>query len=732
MSAAISQPGQVGPADHEPSVEPGLDGPAPAEDRPDAPVGAVVVRRNAGLAALVGAAASGVAIAYLWRATQSGSALDWALCVVMAAIGAAYLANLVDARTPLLVADELGLRVRLGHQWRGLPWDAVGSVAVQPRRGWREGRLMFAPHSLGRALDGLDARGRRAAAANQRAYGAALAVPVGLTTRVSVPLSGLVERLELLAHGRVEVVPMPARDAAEEPREEAVAPDAPADVAPESHADPEGPAANPADPEPAGTGTSTGTSTGTGTGIGIGTGIGTGTERDEPDARPAGRRGSRGLASGLASGLGVIASRLAPGARRDAVTPAQPDDVDEGSGQWPDVPPDDRPDAPEDRPGAPGERTDDPSGDAADPPTAPAGEPAPGTRAGTTIALRGGRRGLRARVDRGEAAVLGSTALQPDGLGADGDAVRRLPEEEELRRGPQPFDDGRVRPLSRLGDPVAPLVVEDFVTEPAYDPVIGPELAAARTRVGLSVDELAERTRIRPHVIESIEVDDFAPCGGDFYARGHLRTLARVLGRDPGPLLEQFDRRYATAPVSARTVFEAELATGMTGSMRSTSGGASWPLLVGVVLALVLVWGVVRLFAAEPPETLQSPVPVLHGAQGSARHAAGPGPTGATGLAGPTGAAGAAGGAGLAARPVRLTVSAAHAASRVVVRDASGKVVWAGDLGTGASHTLRAAPPVRVRAANAGAVEVSLAGRDEGTLGALGQPGRRTFDRTVR
>ena len=106
-----------------------------------------------------------------------------------------------------------------------------------------------------------------------------------------------------------------------------------------------------------------------------------------------------------------------------------------------------------------------------------------------------------------------------------------------------------------------PLVIDDFVTEPAYDPVIGPDLAAARTRVGLTVDELAERTRIRPHVIESIEVDDFAPCGGDFYARGHLRTLARVLGQDPGPLLQKFDDRYATAPINARRVFEAELAT---------------------------------------------------------------------------------------------------------------------------------------------------------------------------
>ena len=57
---------------------------------------------------------------------------------------------------------------------------------VQPRRGpLRDGRLMFSPHSLARALDGLDARGRRAAALNQKLYGAALAVPMGLTTRVS-------------------------------------------------------------------------------------------------------------------------------------------------------------------------------------------------------------------------------------------------------------------------------------------------------------------------------------------------------------------------------------------------------------------------------------------------------------------------------------------------------------------------------------------------------------------
>jgi len=74
---------------------------------------------------------------------------------------------------------------------------------------------------------------------------------------------------------------------------------------------------------------------------------------------------------------------------------------------------------------------------------------------------------------------------------------------------------------------------DDHVTsEPVADPVIGPQVAAARRSLRLSVDELGERTRVRPHVIEAIEVDDFSACGGDVYARGHLRVLARVLGID--------------------------------------------------------------------------------------------------------------------------------------------------------------------------------------------------------
>ena len=77
----------------------GQPGPEPLGLAPDP----VEVRRNAGLAALVGAIASAVGIAYLWRAVDSSAPLDWLLCLVMGAMAVTFLRSLLDSRTPLLV-----------------------------------------------------------------------------------------------------------------------------------------------------------------------------------------------------------------------------------------------------------------------------------------------------------------------------------------------------------------------------------------------------------------------------------------------------------------------------------------------------------------------------------------------------------------------------------------------------------------------------------------------------
>ena len=80
---------------------------------------------------------------------------------------------------------------------------------------------------------------------------------------------------------------------------------------------------------------------------------------------------------------------------------------------------------------------------------------------------------------------------------------------------------------------------------------VGEALAEARTRAGLSVGELSERTKIRERVILGIERDDYEACGGNLYVHGYIRVIAGAVGVDAQQLLREFDaaqRGGAVAP----------------------------------------------------------------------------------------------------------------------------------------------------------------------------------------
>ena len=275
-----------------------------------------------------------------------------------------------------------------------------------------------------------------------------------------------------------------------------------------------------------------------------------------------------------------------------------------------------------------------------------------------------------------------------------------LPEASELVRDPEAEWVEAVTPLGVVEDPEATVVIDDAVADRVVDPVIGPVLAAARSRLGLTVDQLAERTRIRPHVIESIEVDDFAPCGGDFYARGHLRTLARVLGEDAAPLLRSYDKHYADAPLDPRRVFEAELATGAGGPIRGTRGGMNWSVLIAAVMAAVLVWSIARLLVDGPVELDKAPVlngSPSHGGQGAA-----------------------------AAAEIPVVFTAAGGGTKLKVRDGQGDLVFDGELAFGQSARVDVSPPVRVWASD-GSVTTTIDGEERGALGETGEEASGTY-----
>jgi cytoskeleton protein RodZ len=544
----------------------------------------VVVRRHAGLSAVIGLGGSMLSGLYFVRAVEQGGSFIWVVAVALAALALFHLTQWVDARTPLLVADATGVRLRLGNAWHGLVWDDVSKVTVRERAGlFRDGRVVVHPVDEA-ALEGLGGRSGRRLAANTKMYGAPFAIPLGLTTVSSTDdLAGSLERLAT-AETTVELTdpagePVPAVEESDE-----------ADLSSEADEAPTGSYARPE------------------------------AEREADE--------SSGSAYDWASSQDWADDTADEAADAEADETRTPGAT---SGPVPSPEPQPRPE-PQPKP-EPAPSTE--PGPTHDPAPVPSHEPEPASRHGwhglrrrreeaeaeaevpePPEPLRPVRRALRSDVVRPptvRAPIVGQLALQDpvhdDNDGSSGTSEHGrgdgLDSRNDRPRGSRP----RGNMSLVLGETPPPLPVEPEATEepepvvptepePAAVPVIGPAIVEARKVLGISVDDLAARTRIRPHVIEAIEVDDFGPCAGDFYARGHLRALARVLGIDDEPLLQRFEELYATAPINARRVFEAELAAGDAGAIRGVGshGRPRWGGLIAGVLVLLLVWALVSVF----------------------------------------------------------------------------------------------------------------------------------------
>lgn len=85
----------------------------------------------------------------------------------------------------------------------------------------------------------------------------------------------------------------------------------------------------------------------------------------------------------------------------------------------------------------------------------------------------------------------------------------------------------------------------------------GAELAAKRGERGLSIDQVAASTRIRPDYLRALEADDYTPFAATVYLKGNLRTYAVFLGLDPTELIAQVSKA-GPAPDLAIKVMEKE------------------------------------------------------------------------------------------------------------------------------------------------------------------------------
>ena len=125
---------------------------------------------------------------------------------------------------------------------------------------------------------------------------------------------------------------------------------------------------------------------------------------------------------------------------------------------------------------------------------------------------------------------------------------------------------------------------------------IGDTLADARRQAGLTITQVSQRTCIRETIIRGIERGDFSACGGDFYARGHIRSIARAVGADDEELIREYDAQHG-APQAIRAADVFEPATPIKIKERRRP---NWALAMVLALALVAGYGIYHLVNSPP------------------------------------------------------------------------------------------------------------------------------------
>ncbi len=74
---------------------------------------------------------------------------------------------------------------------------------------------------------------------------------------------------------------------------------------------------------------------------------------------------------------------------------------------------------------------------------------------------------------------------------------------------------------------------------------LGQVIRDARIAARLSIEELSESTSVRIGLLTEMENNNFVHCGGDTYARGHLRNIANKVGVDPNVFIKLYNEEHS-------------------------------------------------------------------------------------------------------------------------------------------------------------------------------------------
>lgn len=242
---------------------------------------------------------------------------------------------------------------------------------------------------------------------------------------------------------------------------------------------------------------------------------------------------------------------------------------------------------------------------------------------------------------------------------------------------------------------------------------LGEFLQNARTSAGLSLEELADRTSLRMGILREMENNNFRGCGGDTYARGHLRNIAPKILADPQTLIDMYNAEHSN---ESRTISDMLLENNVT-KIPTERKSISWKSLAIASVVLLGAIAVGQIVITNSQTTLIPEPTMSASASSSASASASVAPS-------PTQSA-------IAQEPdltgeILLVISAVRGNSNINVV-IGGKDIYKGPLFQGESKSFTAPNSISIYLSNAGDLDLTLNGKKLSPLGERNQEVRKTF-----
>lgn len=234
---------------------------------------------------------------------------------------------------------------------------------------------------------------------------------------------------------------------------------------------------------------------------------------------------------------------------------------------------------------------------------------------------------------------------------------------------------------------------------------LGSLIAKARKDAGLSLEDLAAKTNIRMSVLSEIEKDNFSQCGGETYARGHVRNIASILKADQKEFIRLYEEEQGGETRSIKDLLIENSVMRLPAEARKVS----WKVLVIISIASLFVVGIAQVVISNINTNDVLSANPTASASPSETAAQSPSAEPSTQSTFSTGSG------------VEVIIEAVRAKSWLFVSDAAGRILFSGQVSRGAVKTFSSDSQLNLKVGNAGGVDLKVNGKKVQALGVDGE-----------